>query len=40
MNMICMFPYNSTLYFRPVLELGLRYTPKRKKVFSSKEPVL
>ena len=40
MNLICMFPYNSTLYFRPVLELGLRYTPKRKKVFSSKEPVL
>ncbi len=31
MNLICMFPYNSTIYFRPVLELGLRYTPNRMK---------
>jgi hypothetical protein len=29
MNLISMFPYNSTLYFRPVLELGVRYTPFR-----------
>ena len=27
MNLISMFPYNSTLYFRPVLEIGIRYTP-------------
>jgi hypothetical protein len=27
MNLISMFPYNSTLYFRPVLELGVRYSP-------------
>jgi hypothetical protein len=27
MNLIFMFPYNSTIYFRPVLELGIRYTP-------------
>lgn len=25
MNMISMFPYNSTIYFRPVLELGVKY---------------
>jgi hypothetical protein len=30
MNLISMFPYNSTLYFRPVLELGLRYTLSHK----------
>jgi hypothetical protein len=29
MNLITMFPYNSTIYFRPVLELGIRYTPGR-----------
>jgi hypothetical protein len=29
MNLITMFPYNSTVYFRPVLELGIRYTPSR-----------
>jgi hypothetical protein len=37
MNLICMFPYNSTLYFRPVLELGLRYTPKRPKLSEVKK---
>ena len=31
MNLILMFPYNSTLYFRPVLEIGIRYTPGRSK---------
>lgn len=29
MNVITMFPYNSTIYLRPVLELGIRYTPGR-----------
>lgn len=27
MNLISMFPYNSTLYARPVLELGVRFSP-------------
>jgi hypothetical protein len=27
MNIISMFPYNSTIYFRPVLEIGIRYFP-------------
>src|SRR5450759_3453383 len=27
MNLLSMFPYNSTIYFRPVLELGFRYMP-------------
>src|SRR5450759_3800206 len=31
MNLISMFPYNSTIYFRPVLELGFRYMPGRVK---------
>ena len=31
MNVISMFPYNSTIYFRPVLELGIRYMPGRIK---------
>jgi hypothetical protein len=26
-NMLIMFPYNSTIYFRPVLEFGFRYMP-------------
>jgi hypothetical protein len=30
MNLISMFPYNSTLYIRPVLELGVRYSPSHK----------
>jgi hypothetical protein len=29
MNLISMFPYNSTIYFRPVLELGIRCMPGR-----------
>jgi hypothetical protein len=31
LNMIAMFPYNSTVYFRPVLELGIRTNPFRWK---------
>jgi hypothetical protein len=27
MNLISMFPYNSTVYFRPVMEIGIRCTP-------------
>ena len=27
LNILCMFPYNSTLYFRPALEIGLIYKP-------------
>jgi hypothetical protein len=30
MNIISMFPYNSTIYFRPVMELGIRYMPARR----------
>jgi len=30
MNIISMFPYNSTIYFRPVMELGIRYIPARR----------
>ena len=40
MNMICMFPYNSTLYFRPVIEFGLRYTPKRPKFSTLKKSII
>jgi hypothetical protein len=39
MNLILMFPYNSTLYFRPVLEIGIRYTPGRSKNNVNKGPV-
>jgi hypothetical protein len=39
MNIISMFPYNSTIYFRPVLELGIRYTPGRAKSKTIREPV-
>jgi hypothetical protein len=39
MNLISMFPYNSTIYFRPVLELGIRYTPVRSKNKIIKGPV-
>jgi len=28
LNMLTMFPYNSTIYFRPVMELGLIYMPE------------
>jgi hypothetical protein len=31
MNLISMFPYNSTVYIRPVLEIGLRYSPWKYK---------
>jgi hypothetical protein len=39
MNIISMFPYNSTIYFRPVLEVGFRYTPNRFKGKISKQPI-
>jgi hypothetical protein len=35
MNIISMFPYNSSIYFRPVLEIGIRYFPGR---FAGKSP--
>jgi len=28
LNMLCMFPYNSTIYLRPAAELGFIYTPR------------
>ena len=31
MNLISMFPYNSTVYVRPVVELGIRYMPSKIK---------
>ena len=31
MNLLSMFPYNSTIYLRPVMEFGIRYTPGRIK---------
>lgn len=31
LNLISMFPYNSTFYIRPVLELGIRYMPLQGK---------
>jgi hypothetical protein len=34
MNVISMFPYNSTIYLRPVLELGIRYMPGRTRTGS------
>lgn len=37
MNIITMFPYNSTIYFRPVLELGIRYMPGWVRSKASKE---
>jgi hypothetical protein len=37
MNIISMFPYNNTICFRPVLELGIRYTPGRFKSKAIKE---
>ena len=39
MNLISMFPYNSTIYFRPVLEFGIRYTPVSSKNKIIREPV-
>jgi hypothetical protein len=31
MNIISMFPYNSTIYIRPVMEFGIRYSPGKSK---------
>jgi hypothetical protein len=28
LNMLCMFPYNSTFYLRPAAEIGFIYTPR------------
>jgi hypothetical protein len=39
MNIISMFPYNSTIYFRPVIEFGIRYTPRSSKKRIISEPV-
>ncbi len=39
LNIISMFPYNSTIYFRPVLEFGIRYTPGWSKNKIKKGPV-
>jgi hypothetical protein len=36
MNLISMFPYNSTIYFRAVLEVGVRYIPGGSKSKVSK----
>jgi hypothetical protein len=32
LNIISMFPYNSTFYMRPVMEIGVRYSPFRSKM--------
>ena len=39
MNLITMYPYNSTIYFRPVLELGIRYTPYKSQYIKQKRSV-
>jgi pimeloyl-ACP methyl ester carboxylesterase len=39
LNVISMFPYNSTIYFRPVLELGMRYTPGSSINKAGREPI-
>lgn len=39
LNIISMFPYNSTIYFRPILEFGIRYSPGWSKNKIKKEPV-
>jgi hypothetical protein len=39
MNLITMFPYNSTIYFRPVLELGVRYSPYKTRHRTVKGPL-
>jgi hypothetical protein len=36
-NMLFMFPYNSTIYFRPVLELGVRYIISGRKARLSED---
>jgi hypothetical protein len=38
-NLISMFPYNSTIYFRPVLEIGVRYTPYKSRFLQQKRSV-
>jgi hypothetical protein len=40
MNLISMFPYNSTIYFRPVLELGVRYTPGKIRNYVRMESIM
>lgn len=35
-NMLTMFPYNSTIYIRPTVELGIIYKPKNFLKFNSK----
>jgi len=40
LNIISMFPYNSTIYFRPVFEFGIRYSPGWLKIKIKKEPVI
>ena len=37
MNLISMVPYNSIVYIRPVLEIGLRYSPWKCKTRSTNE---
>jgi hypothetical protein len=39
-EMLTMFPYNSTLYFRPVMELGIIYKPARFICVSVKSRVV
>ena len=39
MDLITMFPYNSTIYFRPVLELGVRYSPYKTRYRTVKGPL-
>src|ERR1035437_8530248 len=39
LNIISMFPYNSTIYFRPVFEFGIRYSPGWSKNNIKKELV-
>ncbi|MGC1389398.1 MAG: hypothetical protein WA816_00010 [Bacteroidales bacterium] len=39
LNIISMFPYNSTIYFRPVFEFGIRYTPGKFVNNMKKKPV-
>jgi hypothetical protein len=36
LNMITMFPYNSTLYVRPAMEIGVIYKPKNFLSFNTK----
>lgn len=38
-SMLTMFPYNSTIYFRPVMELGLIYRPENFIPFQIKKKI-